>query len=131
MTEVEKFNSDIQRLAKRRRAEGCSAEKICEELTALFIRIASIPGALSESCAEYWKRTYIDAASNSKDEPSEENINRLCAVLGFLKGTGEAENFLTDDDWIMLGKLVNYEAEDLPIEILQNLMGTILDKGAL
>ena len=131
MTKVEKFSADIQRIVKRERAEGASIEKICETLTSLFICNAAIPGTLSESCAEYWKRTYIDTAKNPENEPSEKNLTRLCAILGFLRGTDEAEDILTGDDWRMLGELVNYEAAELPIETLQNLMGAIVSKGAI
>ena len=82
-------------------------------------------------CAEYWKRTYIDESASPENEPTAENIDRLGAILSFLENSGEDEELLTDDDWRMLGELVNYEAEDLPLDILQALMGVIVQKGAL
>ena len=37
---------------------------------------------------------------------------------------------LTNEDWQEIGRLVNFEAEDLPVEILQQLMAVLVSKGA-
>ena len=39
-------------------------------------------------------------------------------------------NLLIQKDWQELGDLVNYEAEDLPVDVLQSLMRVLVEKGA-
>ena len=134
MTDMQKFRADVQRLVKHNRADNngrYNAEKTCNDIIELFLRETTVPGALPQSCAEYWKRTYIDESASPENEPTAENVDRLGAILSFLENSGEDEELLTDDDWRMLGELVNYEAEDLPLDILQALMGVIVQKGAL
>lgn len=134
MTDIQKFRADVQRLVKHSRADNngrYNAEKTCNDIIELFLRETTVPGALPQSCAEYWKRTYIDESASPENEPTAENVDRLGAILSFLENSGEDEELLTDDDWRMLGELVNYEAEDLPLDILQSLMGVIVQKGAL
>lgn len=134
MTDIQKFRADIQRLIKHERAENngrYNAQKICIDIANLFQKETTVPGALPQSCTEYWKRTYIDESTLPENEPTQENIDKLAAILSFLEGTEEDEELLSDEDWRMLGELVNYEAEALPLDILQTLMSTIVSKGAL
>ena len=134
MTDIQKFRADVQRLIKHSRADNngrYNAEKTCNDIIELFLSETTVPGALPQSGAEYWKRTYIDESASPENEPTAENVDRLGAILSFLENSGEDEELLTDDDWRMLGELVNYEAEDLPLDILQALMGVIVQKGAL
>lgn len=134
MTDIQKFRTDAQRITKHARAENngrYDAKKACDEIIKLFLRETTVPGALPQSCAEYWKNTYIDTSASLEDEPSADNISRLGAILSFLENSGEDEEFLTDDDWRNLGELTSYEAEDLPLDILQSLMGVIVRHGAL
>ena len=51
-------------------------------------------------------------------------------MLAFLEDSDEFQNLLTQKDWQELGDLVNYEAEDLPVDILQSLMRVLVEKGA-
>ena len=100
-------------------------------MASLFIRSASVPGDLPSSVAEYWQRTYIDTSSDFSEEPTEKNLEKLSAFLSFLENADENEDLLSDSDWRTLGELVNYEAEDLPVDVLQYLMAKIVEKGAL
>ena len=134
MTLIEKFHADVQRTLKHSRAESggkYDAKKACSEVISLFLRQSTVPGSLPSSLAEYWQRTYLDVSASPDEEPTPQNIERLCALLSFLQDTHEYEETLTADDWHMLGELVNYEAEDLPLEQLQAMMGIIVSKGAL
>lgn len=133
MTDIQKFRADARRIIKRSRAEngGYDAKKACDEIIRLFLRETTVPGALPESCAEYWKSAYVDGAAMPGEEPSEESIDRLGAILSFLEDSGEDEELLTDGDWRKLGELTSYEAEDLPLDMLQLLMGVIVRHGAL
>jgi hypothetical protein len=60
-----------------------------------------------------------------------DNINILGALLSFLEATDEDEDLLSDKNWKDLAELVTYEAEDLPIDILQALMSTLVRKSAI
>ena len=134
MTYIEKFHTDLIRCIKFARQENGgkpNAKKACKDAVSLFLRSTTVPGALPSSLAEYWERTYIDESDNPAEEPSEKNVDRLCALLAFLEGYDEFEDVLTDEDYHMLGELVNYEAEDLPIEKLEYMMGLVVSKGAL
>lgn len=134
MTEIEKFRADLQRSLKHYRAENSgryNGEQASKEVVKVFLRATQVPGQLPSSCTEYWTRTYIEPSSDLKNEPTEENLDRLCAIFAFLEGSDDFEEALSHDDWHMLGELVNYEAEDLPLDILQTLMGKIVFKGAL
>lgn len=134
MTNVEKFRADVARSLKHIRADNngrYDSQKAVKDVVALFLRQSSLKGSLASSLAEYWQKTYIDESKNPLDEPTEENISRLCAIFSFLENSHEYEESLNDDDWRMISELVNYEAEDLPIETLQSLMETIVEKGVI
>ena len=64
-----------------------------------------------------------------ENEPSLEHIQKLGAFLGFLDNSDEDQDLITQSDWEQLNQLVNYEAEDLPIEILTELMSILVSKG--
>ena len=51
-------------------------------------------------------------------------------MLAFMEDSDEYADTLTDDDWQEMGRLVNFEAEDLPVDILQSLMSVLVSKGA-
>ena len=134
MTNVQKFMADARRILKHVRANNngrSNTERACKDVASLFIRSTSVPGDLPSSVAEYWQRTYIDTSSDFSEEPTEKNLEKLSAFLSFLENADENEDLLSDSDWRTLGELVNYEAEDLPVDVLQYLMAKIVEKGAL
>ena len=134
MTEIQKFKSDVQRTIKHERADNngrFNSERAIQKIIALFIRTSSVPGNLSRAVAYYWKESCIDQSTEPQNEPTETNIQKLGAMLSFLEDADEDEEVLTQEDWTELSDLVNYEAEDLPIEILQSLMSKIVSKGVL
>ena len=51
-------------------------------------------------------------------------------MLAFLEDSDEFQSVLTQKDWQELRDLVNYEAEDLPVDVLQSLMRVLVEKGA-
>ena len=99
-------------------------------MNSLFLRSTSCPADLARSVFEYWENEYIFNSQNQKEEPSEENSQKLAAMLAFLEDSDEFQSVLTQKDWQELGDLVNYEAEDLPVDILQSLMRVLVEKGA-
>mgnify|MGYP003524491748 CR=1 FL=1 len=72
----------------------------------------------------------VRQAALQKEEPTEENKNRLAAMLAFMENSDEFEDLLTDKDWQELGDTVGYEAEDLPVDLLQDLMKSLVSHGA-
>lgn len=133
MTDIGKFLSNIQRIKKHDRQNNSGNpdyNRIFRELNSLFLRSTSCPADLARSVFEYWENEYIFNSQNQKEEPSEENSQRLAAMLAFLEDSDEFQNLLTQNDWQELGDLVNYEAEDLPVDVLQSLMRVLVEKGA-
>ena len=133
MTDIGKFLSNIQRIKKYDRQNNSGNpdyNRIFRELNSLFLRSTSCPADLARSVFEYWENEYIFNSQNQKEEPSEENSQKLAAMLAFLEDSDEFQNLLTQKDWQELGDLVNYEAEDLPVDILQSLMRVLVEKGA-
>ena len=133
MTDIGKFLSNIQRIKKHDRQNNSGNpdyNRIFRELNSLFLRSTSCPADLARSVFEYWENEYVFNSQNQKEEPSEENSQRLAAMLAFLEDSDEFQNLLTQNDWQELGDLVNYEAEDLPVDVLQSLMRVLVEKGA-
>ena len=133
MTDIGKFLSDIQRIKKHDRQNHSGNpdyNRIFRDLNSLFLRSTSCPADLARSVFEYWENEYIFNSKNQKEEPSEENSQKLAAMLAFLEDSDEFQSVLTQKDWQELGDLVNYEAEDLPVDILQSLMRVLVEKGA-
>lgn len=133
MTDISKFLSDIEKIKKHDRQNNGGNpdyEHIHEDLRKLFGRTSSCPSSLTNSIFEYWENQYIFNSANKKEEPSEENKNRLAAMLAFLENSDEFEDLLVDQDWQELGDLVGYEAEDLPVDQLQDLMKILVSHGA-
>lgn len=133
MTDIGKFLSDIQRIKKHDRQNHSGNpdyNRIFRDLNSLFLRSTSCPADLARSVFEYWENEYIFSSQNQKEEPSEENSQKLAAMLAFLEDSDEFQSVLTQKDWQELRDLVNYEAEDLPVDVLQSLMRVLVEKGA-
>ena len=133
MTDIGKFLSDIQRIKKHDRQNHSGNpdyNRIFRDLNNLFLRSTSCPADLARSVFEYWENEYIFNSQNQKEEPSEENSQKLAAMLAFLEDSDEFQSVLTQKDWQELRDLINYEAEDLPVDILQSLMRVLVEKGA-
>ena len=104
--------------------------RVKNDLRRLFERNAAAVGELADSVYEYWENEYIYRAADVKAEPSEENQNRLAAYLAFLENSDEFQELISDADWSEFGRLVNFEAEDLDVDVLQDLMKILVSKGA-
>ena len=133
MTDIGKFLSDIRRIKKHdRQNNGGNPDynRIFRDLNSLFLRSTSCPADLARSVFEYWENEYVFSSQKQKEEPSEENSQKLAAMLAFLEDSDEFQSVLTQKDWQELRDLVNYEAEDLPVDVLQSLMRVLVEKGA-
>lgn len=131
MTDIQKFSSDVKKIIKMNRFQDGSLnlEDTCEKIIQQFERASSVPASLSGSVASYWKTTYIDTSNEQENEPTQEHLDVLCGFLSFLENSDENFDLISNSDWEELSELVNCEAETLPIEILQQLMSILVEKG--
>lgn len=118
---------------KRSRGDGARYDGVesSRKVASLFCSYNKDLGSLPESIAEYWLATYILPSSQVQEEPSREHREWLADALEFLAGERGEFRSITMEDWAALRDLVGYEAEDLPLEVLQPLMGTLLERGVL
>ena len=133
MTDINKFLSDVQKILKHdRQNNGGKSDynRVKNDLRRLFERNAAMVGELADSIYEYWENEYIYRSADLAWEPGEENQNRLAAYLAFLENSDEYQELITDDDWNEFGHLVNFEAEDLDVGVLQDLLKILVSKGA-
>ena len=133
MTDIGKFLSDVEKVKKhaRNNKPGFSGyNDIRDDIRNLFERATSCPMGLPGSIYEYWENTYVFNSTDLMYEPSNENTGKLAAMLAFLNNSDEDQDLISDEDWQEIGRLVNYEAEDLPVNILQELMMVLVSKGA-
>ena len=85
---------------------------------------------LAQSISELWLSKVTGAAAPA-EEPSEDNLSWLFDVQEFLDGTLSGDTVLTKADFSELRDLIDYEAEDLPVDMLTSMMNTIMDHDAL
>lgn len=133
MTDISKFLSDIQKSLKHDRQNNSGKSdynRVKNDLRRLFERNAAAVGELADSVFEYWENEYIYRSADINAEPTEENQNRLAAYLAFLENSDEFQDYVNDADWQEFGRLVNFEAEDLDVDVLQDLMKILVSKGA-
>lgn len=133
MTNIQKFHTDVLKIVKNERNSDGSMnlEQCCSKIISFFERESSVPGNLAGAVGQYWKETYIDSSAEPENEPSSEKVDVLCGFLSFLENSDEYFDVISDNDWAELSELVNFEAEDLPIDILQQLMSTLVEQNAL
>lgn len=134
MTDTQKFKADVKRLIKHSRAENSgklNENQIFKDIVSMFVHVSSVPKTLSSSVAYYWLENYVNSSVEMENEPTEENLDKLCAFLSFLENSDEGEELISDSDWKEFADFVDEEAETLPLEILQDLMKILVSKGAI
>ncbi len=134
MTDIQKFQADINKIIKHDRADNgghYDGKRASKQIARLFENNNKYLGTLAPAITDYWLNTYILSSYDNINEPTPDNIQRICALQSFIDGDDSSVDILTDDDWDTLKDLVNCEAEDIPLDELQNMMGIILSKGAL
>lgn len=134
MTETEKLITDLKKAVKFARAADGSLDyyKVNDELASLFEKSSHTSKSLANAVFDYWEKEHV---VNSQDfiegELSESNLNLLGAYNAYLNKSDEFEDLISQDDWHEIGVLVNYEAEDMDIDELTQLMSVLLDHGAI
>ena len=139
MDVIEKFYADVRRIIKFDRANNASYDGIRASKAAgnLFVNQNKDIGELANSIVDYWQNTYILNSPNLQSEPTENSITWLAAAYALLDG--DFENSASDEekaifsqaDWKELCELVNYEAQDLPLDLLTSLMSSFTNHNAL
>ena len=133
MNDIQKFQADIKRIIKHDRADnggvydGIRASRTIAEL---FVSSNKDCQGLAQSISELWLAK-VTASKTPAEEPSEDNLSWLYDVQEFLDGTLSDGTVLTKADFSEFRDLINYEAEDLPVEMLTSMMNTIMDHDAL
>ncbi len=133
MDSISKFISDIEKIKKHERSEHSSnynGERVCLDIKKLFISNNRNIESLASSFADYWLQNYIYTSSDLKNEPTATNIDRIIALESILENSTDDTDCLTNEDWKELCSLVNMEAEDLPLDLLNDLMIIFVDKQA-
>ncbi len=133
MTDIGKFLSDVDKIKKHDRQNNSGKpdyNRIANELRNLFERASTCPGELPGSLYEYWEKEYVLNSADIAEEPTAENLGKLGAMLAYLNNSNEDQELLSAEDWKEIGVLVGYEAEDLPVDILRDLMSILVSKNA-
>lgn len=133
MTDIRKFLADVQKSKKMCRQNNngnYDYYKVADQIRKNFSRATSCPTELPDTIFGYWENQYVLCSPDLANEPSDANLDKLAAMLAFLDNSDEFQELLTDEDWQEIGDLVGYEAEDLPIDILQDLMRILVDHNA-
>lgn len=132
MNNTDKLTADAQRIKKHYRSEHSSYDgyKVCCQIQELFVKNNRNIHTLAESISGYWLHTYIEPSIQMENEPTEEHLAKLGAMQAFLDasdGLAEGTESLNQEDWDEIKDAVNYEAEDLPLEMLNDMMMVIMD----
>ena len=133
MDSIQKLYSDVEKIKKHYRQENphnYDGVKVCEQVREMFCRTNPALSSLAGSFADYWISTYIINSTSPADEPKQESVQILAAMQSILEGSDEFTECLSQDDWKELCSLTNYEAEDLPIDALNDMMTIFVDKQA-
>lgn len=134
MIDVQKFLADVQRIIKHDRADNgglYDGYRASKKIAAHFVSCNPGLSALPDSIAEYWYNTKIVISAKPETEPSEESIEWLADVFEILQGCTPEKSHLTKKDWTELKDIINAEAEELPIDVLTELMSSIVSSGVL
>ncbi|QTQ13030.1 hypothetical protein HRQ91_00360 [Treponema parvum] len=134
MNESDKFIADLRRIVKYERAKNggrLNIHDVCEKIADFFARANPLVPSLAAAVFDYWTRTYVDSSLNIDLEPTEENLYRLCAMKNFLCGVDDKNEILCERDWKELSEAVRFEAEDIPLDLLERMMAIVVDKDAL
>ena len=133
---IEKFSSDVEKIKKHYRTEHqtYNGEEVCNQVAAFFEQQNRDVASLAHSYAGYWKEAYILPSQNMEEEPTQEHIEILAGMLALLLDVEDSYEFtecFSQEDWKQLCQLTNYEAEDLPLELLSSLMKNFVDNQAV
>ena len=136
MDDIQKLHADIKRRIKHERGASSAydGKRAAKSVADYFASLYTDMGTLSAQIADYWLRTRIENSEHPESEPSEQHIAWLLTAAEILDGTyaddGE-DGIFSERDWRELCDMVNYEAEQLPMDRLSALMSIFVAKKIL
>lgn len=133
MDNVQKLFSDIEKLKKHERAANGNlydGEKICIKIKDLFARNNTNCSSLALSYADYWFDAYIAPAADKNSMPDKKALDVLGAMQFLLENDPDSATALSDADWKELCSLTNLEADELDLNLLNDLMVVFVDHQA-
>ncbi len=133
MTNMDKFYADVQKIKKYDRANNVNYDglRASSAVASLFETRTKSFGDLGISISQYWMQHYINVSKDINSEPTDAHVQWLMTVLSYLDGDLDTEHDLPKKDWKAITEFINYEAENLPINVLTDLMGVLVEKKAL
>lgn|GEM_PF-340135 len=131
MDSIQKFHSDLEKIKKYNRTSGgrYDGEKACREAAELLVRENPSVRELAMAVSDYWLNAYILSSADIQNEPSDIHMEKLEAMQALLQGDDQTDA-LEAEDWKELCSIVNAEAEELPMDLLNDLMSVFLDHQA-
>ncbi|MGN0732419.1 MAG: hypothetical protein ACI4MA_11025 [Treponema sp.] len=133
MDAIQKFYSDIERIKKHNRDSSgtLNLDAVVNQISALFEANNRGLCGLPHSLIEFWISRYVQPQLDSSFEDiSSEAVEKLCAMQAFLNNENDTD-CLTLEDWQQIADSVNYEAEELPMDLLSQMMMTLVEKRAI
>lgn len=135
MDNIQKLYSDIEKIKKHNRNSSGTLDlnKVATQVSEMFQRNNRDFCDLPNSLAEYWVKTYVYPQIDlNANDLSQESVDKLCVMQAFLDNDIEDDtDCLTLDDWKQIAAFVNFEAEDMPIDLLSQMMSILVEKRAL
>jgi len=135
MDNIQKLYSDIEKIKKHNRNSSGTLDlnKVATQVSEMFQRNNRDFCDLPNSLVEYWVKTYVYPQIDlNANDLSQESVDKLCAMQAFLDNDIEDDtDCLTLDDWKQIAAFVNFEAEDMPIDLLSKMMSILVEKRAL
>ena len=133
MDAIQKFDSDIERIKKHNRdsSGALNLEAVVNQIASLFETNNRGLCGLPHSLIEFWTSKYVQPELDSSScDISSSAIEKLCAMQAFLNNENDTD-CLTLEDWQQIADSVNYEAEELPMDLLSQMMMTLVEKRAI
>jgi len=126
MTQSEKFSSDLKRIKKANRsASHFNMNAALIDIERIFTKQNSQTRELASSLFDWWKNEWARGP-----ELEDIALDKLSSIYSFLNEE-EDTDALDQNDWARIKDEVSYEAENLPLELLSQMMKTIVSKGAI
>lgn len=132
MDNISKLYADTQRIKKHYRAEHnkYDGSQVCIQIKEFFARNNNHIKSLALSYADYWFDTYIMNSLELENEPTEQHLKILGSIQALIDNSQDQITDLNKQDWKELCDLTNYEADDLPLEFLNDIMIIFVDHQA-
>ncbi|HZK19463.1 MAG TPA: hypothetical protein VFC68_01920 [Treponemataceae bacterium] len=134
MDNLSKLYTDIHRTIKHDRAQHAGEHdglRASNAVAQLFEKKTAGLGEIPCAITEHWLNTYIKPSKNIAQEPGETNIDWLVKVFSLLNGTFDTDMDFPQSDWKKIADIIKLEAEDLPLDILSDIMAVFVNRRIL